>query len=73
MWERSCCKPRLGQLSKKAQSTPRPGCLLTTSKAQLLKEPGVVKELGGVKYQRITRVKQLVFTRLMQIQIWHWY
>lgn len=32
----------------------------------------VVKELGGVRYQRITRAKQLVFTRLMQIQIWHW-
>lgn len=40
-------------------------CLLAAYKTQLLKEPQVVCELDEQKYQGITRMRQVVFTRVM--------
>lgn len=69
-WERPCCEPRLAATStgpgtgqQNLQSTLRhaTACL----KDQPLKVSWVVCELGVVGSQEVTKVEQVVFTRLM--------
>ena len=60
----------LGHLSKSPRvSIPRPEVV---HKAHQVKEPWVVHKLGEAGNQEVTRVGQVMFARLIKIQVWHY-
>lgn len=61
--------PGLGQLSKRPKAPKACHHLPAVHKALPLTKCLVVQELGGVGSQGVTSLRQVVFNRLMQIQI----
>lgn len=76
MCKRPCCKLRLASTRTKPEATQQKAqCTVRTPAAfwlpvryHSLKEPWAAYELSEVVSQEVTRVGQVVFTRLMQIR-----
>lgn len=67
------CLPVLLGLEKLRKCPVHPKvcyCFLAAHMAQLLTESHMVCKLGDLGSQRVTKACRVVFTRVMQIQIW---